>query len=135
MRRSGLLLFRARPRQQGVAARFLCGKPGLPGVALVGDQVALDAPQRWGGGQEVLRTLLWCEAAPQSLFCGIDEVLRRRESSPEASGVFRPRNYGEAVGAERGVSSGFAVGTVITHRPPHRSVQAGFPHTAPTSGV
>jgi len=29
----------------------------------------------------------------------------------------------------------FAVGTPISERPPHRSVRAGFPHTAPTSGV
>jgi len=28
-----------------------------------------------------------------------------------------------------------AVGTLITERPPHRSVRAAFPHTAPTSGV
>src|SRR6516162_11656794 len=29
----------------------------------------------------------------------------------------------------------FAVGTRVTSRPPHRSVQAAFPHTAPTSGL
>ena len=28
-----------------------------------------------------------------------------------------------------------AVGTRITARPPHRTVRAAFPHTAPTSGV
>jgi hypothetical protein len=28
----------------------------------------------------------------------------------------------------------FAVGTRVTSRPPHRSVRAAFPHTAPTSG-
>ena len=28
-----------------------------------------------------------------------------------------------------------AVGTPITERPPHRSVRAELPHTAPTSGV
>jgi hypothetical protein len=28
-----------------------------------------------------------------------------------------------------------AVGTHITMRPPHRTVRAAFPHTAPTSGV
>jgi hypothetical protein len=27
-----------------------------------------------------------------------------------------------------------AVGTPVTRRPPHRSVRAGFPHTAPTLG-
>src|SRR6266581_3250604 len=27
-----------------------------------------------------------------------------------------------------------AVGTLISERPPHRSVRAAFPHTAPTSG-
>ena len=30
---------------------------------------------------------------------------------------------------------GIAVGTLIAERPPHRSVRAGFPHTAPTLGV
>jgi hypothetical protein len=29
----------------------------------------------------------------------------------------------------------FAVGTVITDRPPHRSERAEFPHSAPTLGV
>ena len=29
----------------------------------------------------------------------------------------------------------FAVGTRVTPRPPHRSVRAAFPHTAPTSGI
>src|SRR5262245_33426663 len=28
-----------------------------------------------------------------------------------------------------------AVGTRVASRPPHRSVQAAFPHTAPTSGM
>ena len=28
-----------------------------------------------------------------------------------------------------------AVGTLIAERPPHRTVRAAFPHTAPTSGV
>src|SRR5947208_7533945 len=28
-----------------------------------------------------------------------------------------------------------AVGTLVTERPPHRTVRAAFPHTAPTSGV
>jgi hypothetical protein len=28
-----------------------------------------------------------------------------------------------------------AVGTPITERPPHKSVRADFPHTAPTSGA
>ena len=28
-----------------------------------------------------------------------------------------------------------AVGTLIIERPPHRSVRAEFPHTAPTSGI
>jgi hypothetical protein len=31
--------------------------------------------------------------------------------------------------------SGIAVGTLITERPPHRSVRAQFGHTAPTLGV
>jgi hypothetical protein len=34
-----------------------------------------------------------------------------------------------------GLISLFALGTPIAERPPHRSVQAGFPHTAPTLGV
>src|SRR6266704_772396 len=32
-------------------------------------------------------------------------------------------------------SAAIAVGTPITERPPHRTVRAAFPHTAPTSGV
>src|SRR3954469_3301826 len=28
-----------------------------------------------------------------------------------------------------------AVGTLIAERPPHRTVRAAFPHTAPTSGI
>ena len=33
------------------------------------------------------------------------------------------------------VTSLVAVGTEVTPRPPHRSVRAELPHTAPTSGV
>ena len=33
------------------------------------------------------------------------------------------------------VRGSIAVGTSIAERPPLRSVRAGFPHTAPTSGV
>ena len=33
------------------------------------------------------------------------------------------------------VGGRIAVGTPITERPPHKSVRAAFPHTAPTSGV
>src|SRR6266540_5529433 len=32
-------------------------------------------------------------------------------------------------------NSAVAVGTPIAGRPPHRSVRAAFPHTAPTSGI
>ena len=32
-------------------------------------------------------------------------------------------------------AAAIAVGTLITERPPHRTVRAAFPHTAPTSGV
>jgi hypothetical protein len=39
------------------------------------------------------------------------------------------------IGVEVGVGSGFAVGNRVTPVPPHRSVRAGFPHTAPTLGV
>jgi len=36
---------------------------------------------------------------------------------------------------EGALGAAFAVGTIIADRPPHRSVQAEFPHTALTSGV
>ena len=32
-------------------------------------------------------------------------------------------------------STWFAVGTVVTDRPPHRTARAEFPHAAPTLGV
>ena len=32
-------------------------------------------------------------------------------------------------------SEAIAVGTLIAERPPHRTVRAAFPHTAPTLGV
>jgi hypothetical protein len=40
----------------------------------------------------------------------------------------------EALGIDF-ISYMIAVGTLITERPPHRTVRAAFPHTAPTSGV
>jgi hypothetical protein len=40
-----------------------------------------------------------------------------------------------ALGHTQKNSERSAVGTVIADRPPLRSVQAGFPHTAPTLGV
>jgi len=38
-------------------------------------------------------------------------------------------------GADSRRQKGIAVGTPITERPPHRTVRAAFPHTAPTLGV
>jgi hypothetical protein len=42
---------------------------------------------------------------------------------------------GPTTAASRCSKMPFAVGTRVTSRPPHRSVRAAFPHTAPTSGV
>jgi putative transposase len=52
-------------------------------------------------------------------------------------GVSDASIYKRSRAAERQILSSklIAVGTPITERPPHRSVRAGFPHTAPTSGV
>jgi hypothetical protein len=36
---------------------------------------------------------------------------------------------------DEGITGWIAVGTLITERPPHRSVRAQFGHTAPTLGV
>ena len=56
--------------------------------------------------------------------------------------IFPYRIAHETVKAETGsrvadceVRGSIAVGTSIAERPPLRSVRAGFPHTAPTSGV
>jgi hypothetical protein len=51
--------------------------------------------------------------------CGLGCFVARR-----ISGHHRPA----------GTSKSVAVGTEIAPRPPHRSVRAAFPHTAPTSG-
>ena len=54
---------------------------------------------------------------------------------PAPGGGSEPRNtLGERTLPGWG-SIGIAVGTLITERPPHRSVRAPFRHTAPTSGV
>jgi hypothetical protein len=37
--------------------------------------------------------------------------------------------------ADTALSGGFAVGTLVSERPPHRSERAQFGHSAPTSGV
>jgi len=48
-------------------------------------------------------------------------TIERETATPDAAVAFR--------------HLAFAVGTPIAERPPHRSVQAEFPHTAPTLGV
>jgi hypothetical protein len=40
-----------------------------------------------------------------------------------------------AKAAVRAADEGFAVGTLIAERPPHRAARAEFPHAAPTLGV
>src|ERR1700738_1110054 len=40
------------------------------------------------------------------------------------------RNYSAVIASEA-----IAVGTLIAERPPHRTVRAAFPHTAPTLGA
>jgi hypothetical protein len=46
-----------------------------------------------------------------------------------------PRRQGRARQAAGRRYLAVAVGTRVTSRPPHRSVRAAFPHTAPTSGI
>ena len=48
--------------------------------------------------------------------------------------IYRPAQGADSGLAERSDNED-AVGTPITERPPHRTVRAAFPHTAPTSGV
>jgi hypothetical protein len=45
------------------------------------------------------------------------------------------QTFSHGLGHERLSSIRSAVGTAITDRPPLRSVQAGFPHTAPALGA
>jgi hypothetical protein len=48
------------------------------------------------------------------------------------------RNHRTRLGANLSTSLralAIAVGTLIAERPPHRTVQAAFPHTAPTLGA
>ncbi len=56
-----------------------------------------------------------------------------RTPSPELARAELAAAVGPA--AEAQAQRRIAVGTRITARPPHRSVRAAFPHTAPTSGV
>jgi hypothetical protein len=72
-----------------------------------------------------------------------DCVARRRvrkargRNSPKSSPLFKRYGYSSGVRAPASGSwpQPIAVGTPITGRPPHRSVRAACPHTAPTSGV
>jgi hypothetical protein len=50
----------------------------------------------------------------------------------QMDGWHRRANIGSLCGKD---AAWIAVGTSITERPPHRTVRAAFPHTAPTSGV
>jgi hypothetical protein len=79
-----------------------------------------------------------------TLRCGILErsmaatgQKRRLSKGPYVS--FRRQQTSGLFGNRREVPIGdiarVAVGTRVTARPPHRTVRAAFPHTAPTSGV
>jgi len=72
----------------------------------------------------------------------------RQPSHPTSRAFLHWRLSDDGPGASRIVAMGrhpkpftiaevttFAVGTRVTSRPPHRSVRAAFPHTAPTSGI
>jgi hypothetical protein len=50
--------------------------------------------------------------------------------------IFLPQQLqGDTLAAQLAVDAQVAVGTAVTCRPPHRSVRAELPHTAPASGM
>ena len=53
-----------------------------------------------------------------------------RRNAPEALAQLIPRATETVI-----ASQAIAVGTLISKRPPHRTVRAAFPHTAPTLGA
>jgi hypothetical protein len=63
---------------------------------------------------------------------GPDPEARSAVLTLGSGGLLNERAWG--AGTEE-VTGSIAVGTSIAERPPLRSVRAGFPHTAPTSGV
>jgi hypothetical protein len=85
------------------------------------------------------------ESSPSSLFIAFDRVLMDAITGKglvKLAGVvsgalgkwYEPihiKRLAQAKAEEKLV----AVGTVVTHRPPHRSVRAELLHTAPTKGV
>src|SRR3984893_18742827 len=66
-----------------------------------------------------------------------DEARHAAASPPIAPELLRRGKAMLCAGADLCVAAkkSFAVGTLVTSRPPPRSVRAAFPHTAPTSGI
>jgi hypothetical protein len=93
-----------------------------------------------GAPQQCLR--LWrnttqCHVPPGATLRDRVQIDGLRDRAPGGAGASADRGTGDHPRLFRpqllGVSA-VAVGTEISPRPPHRSVRAAFPHTAPTSG-
>src|SRR6516225_1246065 len=87
-------------------------------------------------GQHPCRTLAEDPSRTQPPSCVSPALQLKREWSPGPEFGWIPR---KSVRPFKGIIcddiSEIAVGTLITERPPHRSVRAQFGHTAPTLGV
>jgi len=68
-------------------------------------------------------------AAPGGGSCGVTAALDQGAAEPAAP--FLHFELGGRLLVGRNGPLGVAVGTLITERPPHRTVRAAFPHTAP----
>jgi hypothetical protein len=60
---------------------------------------------------------------------------RNKPKMPPDSKTNYATTFFDSIGQNRKSSMRSAVGTVIADRPPPKSVQAEFPHTAPTLGA
>jgi hypothetical protein len=123
-----LLVIRAPP--QPAASGGVLSSPGLFGVprsAKYAGLPPLDHPARGHSPDEIRRLAARaasprCRSSSGNSLCGQNSV-GFRESARPFKGIICDD------------ISEIAVGTLITERPPHRTVQAQFGHTAPTLGV
>jgi drug/metabolite transporter (DMT)-like permease len=105
-------------------------------AALIGITVGTLYQKRFGGGMDWRPALCIQYAAAGILFSLGAFAFETRVVAGVSEGAERSgtHTYCDATWTfDR--QNGIAVGTSITGRPPHRSVRADFPHTAPTSGV
>jgi tripartite-type tricarboxylate transporter receptor subunit TctC len=116
-------------RSKGDGHTILIGNPGPNAIAYSVFKNLNYKPEQLQPVSNMIRIPNIVSAHPSTGIKSIPELISYLKANPDKL------SYGSSgTGQSPHLTGAIAVGTLITERPPHNTVRAAFPHTAPTSG-